>query len=85
MYVLDHKPALVMAITSMASYVVHTSTGAPVIETVANVPVVVVAPVFDVVERWVHLIGGIGAALAGFASAAWYGYSFIKARRSGSQ
>jgi len=38
-------------------------------------------PMFDTVERWVHLLGGIGAALAGFASAAWYTYSFVAAQR----
>jgi hypothetical protein len=72
MYIPDHKPALAMAISSVVSYTVHAAT--PVIEVVQH-------PVFENFERWVHLIGGVGAALAGFASAAWYTYSFISAQR----
>lgn len=73
MYTPDHKPALFMAISSVVSYTVHATTQlmAPANST----------PMFDTVERWVHLLGGIGAALAGFASAAWYTYSFVAAQR----
>lgn len=72
MYIPDHKPALALAISSAASYAVHATT-----------PIVAVAgtSTFDTVERWVHLLGGIAAILAGLASAAWYGYSFFAARR----
>lgn len=73
MYIFDHKPALALAISSAASYAVHATTPLP--------PADVTITAFDMVERWVHLLGGIAAILAGLASAAWYGYSFIVARR----
>jgi hypothetical protein len=72
MYIVDHKPALGLAISSVASYAVHATT--PVAEIMQH-------PTFDLVERWVHLLGGIAAILAGVASAAWYGYSFYAAQR----
>lgn len=72
MYIIDHKPALAMAISSVVSYAVHATT--PIMEIPQH-------PVFDAVERWVHLLGGIAAILAGVASAAWYGYSFYAAQR----
>lgn len=65
MYILDHKPALLMTVSSVAN---------------AVTPVAAIS-LFDEFERWVLLAGHIAAALAGFASFVWYGYSFIKARR----
>lgn len=73
MYILNDKPALALAISSAASYAVHATTPMP--------PIIAGVSAFDMVERWVHLLGGIAAILAGLASAAWYGYSFIAARR----
>ena len=73
MYIPDHKPALGLAISSVASYAVHATT--PIVEVAQH-------PVFDSVERWVHLLGGIAAILAGVASAAWYGYSFYAAQKN---
>jgi len=71
MYILDHKPPLALAISSVASYAVHAAT------VVSQTP----GSTFDTVERWVHLLGGIAAMLAGLASSTWYLYSFISARR----
>lgn len=70
MYIPDHKPALLMAASSIVSAATHAATTS-----------VAVPAMFDVVERWVLLVGHIAAALAGFASFVWYAYSFIKARR----
>lgn len=70
MWIPDHKPALCMALTSCTV-------------AVANAAVPTIEPSLMVqVTEWVHLIGGIAGALAGFASFAWYGYSFIKAQRA---
>jgi hypothetical protein len=71
MYILDHKPALCLALSSMASYAVHAST--PFVDTPVSM--------FDSLERWVHLLGGVSAILAGLASTAWYLYSFYSAHQ----
>lgn len=76
MYILDHKPALAMAIGSVTTAAVH---AAAVPMPPDNVHVAV--SLITVVDEWVRLIGGIAGALAGFASATWYLYSFISARR----
>lgn len=65
-----HRHAVEAAVTSFFAYVVHLATPCGGSESA-----------FDLLERWVHLVGGIGAALAGFASAAWYIYSFLALRR----
>lgn len=77
MHVPDNKPALILAVYSLISYSVHSAVQAVLPE----VNIGHIETSFETVERWVHLIGGIGAALAGFASATWYLYSFIAARR----
>lgn len=61
-----HRHAIETAAASFFAYVVHLATPCGGSETA-----------FQLLERWIHLIGGIGAALAGFASAGWYTYSFI--------
>lgn len=63
-----HRAAVESALASALSYIVHVATPCGGGKTF-----------MDIVEQWVHLIGGIGAALAGFASAIWYGYSFVAA------
>lgn len=73
MYIVDHKPALVMAVTSIYTAAVHAAQ--PPLAAVAHVSVIVE------IDQWVRLLGGIAGMLAGFASAAWYGYSFLQARR----
>lgn len=75
MYIPDHKPALVMAIASGITATVHAS--APMAPDNVHVSVSIIT----VIDEWVRLIGGIAGALAGFASATWYVYSFIAARR----
>lgn len=75
MYILDHKPALAMAAASSFIATVHASS--PLL--VEHVSFVVT------LDEWVRLIGGIAGALAGFASAIWYLYSFISARRKKNQ
>ena len=75
MYIPDHKPALAMAIVSATTAVAHAS--APVV--VAHISVI------SEIDQWVRLLGGVAGMLAGFASAAWYGYSFLQARRKKSK
>lgn len=74
MYVPDHKPALAMAVSSISIAVAHAS-GATAVALTPHVSMVVE------IDEWIRLIGGIAGALAGFASFAWYGYSFLKACR----
>lgn len=73
MFIHDHKPALAM----MASSVVASITGSPVVKVAIEQP-----STFDVVEKWIHLFGSVAGMLAGFASATWYLYSFIKAQKA---
>lgn len=60
----------------MTSSVVAAVTGNPMVKVAIESP-----STFDVVEKWIHLFGSVAGMLAGFASATWYLYSFIKARR----
>lgn len=71
MYILDHKPALAMAAASNFIATVHAA--APVIPQHVSF--------IATLDEWVRLIGGVAGALAGFASATWYLYSFVSARR----
>lgn len=72
MYIFDHKPALAMAAASGFIATVHAASPALPPEHIS---------VIVMLDEWVRLIGGIAGALAGFASATWYLYSFISARR----
>lgn len=70
MYIPDHKPALAMTVSSILVATAHAAAPAtPHISFVVQL------------DEWVRLVGGIAGALAGFASATWYLYSFINARR----
>lgn len=69
MWIPDHKPVLAMAVTSCTIAVANAGAAAQHVS------------MLEEATQWVHLIGGIAGALAGFASFAWYGYSFLKARR----
>lgn len=71
MYIFDHKPALAMAVTSAGTAAVHAATA---------VQEHAVSAV-DIIDKWVHLIGGVIGILAGLASVSWYVYSFAKARK----
>lgn len=71
MYIWDHKPVLAMAATSAGNAVVQAAT--QVQEHAVSV--------VDVVDKWVHLIGGIIGILAGCASVSWYVYSYMNAKK----
>lgn len=73
MYIPDHKPALAMAAASVYVAIAHAST--PILPPQDHISLITEA------DQWVRLLGGIAGMLAGFASAAWYSYSFIHARR----
>lgn len=73
MYIFDHKPVLAMAVTS---------TGTAVVQAATTVQEHAVSAV-DILDKWVHLVGGIIGIMAGVASASWYVYSFLKARKAG--
>lgn len=73
MYIPDHKPALAMAVTSCTLAVAHAA--GPTAVALPHISLVVQ------IDEWVRLIGGVAGALAGFASATWYLYSFLNARR----
>lgn len=74
MYIPDHKPALAMAVASVTLATAHAA-GPTAIALAPHVSLVVE------IDEWVRLIGGVAGALAGFASATWYLYSFLTARR----
>lgn len=74
MYIPDHKPALAMAVTSVTIATAHAA-GPTAIAIVPHISLIVE------IDEWVRLIGGIAGALAGFASATWYLYSFLTARK----
>lgn len=75
MYIPDHKPALAMAVTSCTLAVAHAA-GPTAVTLVSHTSLVVE------IDEWVRLIGGVAGALAGFASATWYLYSFLNARKT---
>jgi hypothetical protein len=75
MFIPDHKPALAMAVSSATIAIAHAA-GPTAVMATPHVGMIVM------IDEWVRLIGGIAGALAGFASATWYMYSFLKARKS---